>query len=130
MPAQVTTLGYARAAARALRPGGTYAANLADAAPFPFLRSQLATLAACFAELCLLAEPAVLRGRRFGNFVVLAGDRPPPLAALARRVAADPFPARVVTGREVAQLVGDARPVTEETAVPSPRPPADAFRVG
>ncbi|KAB8162005.1 spermidine synthase-like protein [Streptomyces sp. 3MP-14] len=130
VPAQVTTLGYARAAARALRPGGTYAANLADAAPFAFLRSQLATLAACFAELCLLAEPAVLRGRRFGNVVVLAGDAEPPVAALARRAAADPFPARVVTGRELARLIGGARPVTEESAVSSPRPPADAFRVG
>lgn len=130
VPARVTTLGYARAAAGALAPGGSYAANLADAAPFAFLRSQLATLAACFAELCLLAEPAVLRGRRFGNVVVVASDARPPVAELARRAAADAFPARVVTGRALAELVGDARPVTEEAAVPSPRPPAGAFRVG
>ncbi|SOD62908.1 hypothetical protein SAMN06297387_10871 [Streptomyces zhaozhouensis] len=130
VPARVTTLDYAAAAARALRPGGLYAANLADAAPFGFLCSQLATLGVRFAELCLLAEPAVLRGRRFGNVVVVASDAPLPLAALARGAAADPFPARLVADGELTRLVGDARPVEEATAVPSPRPPADAFRVG
>ncbi|GAA3886115.1 fused MFS/spermidine synthase [Streptomyces sedi] len=130
VPAQVTTLGYAAAAARALRPGGLYAANLADAAPFAFLRSQLATLGAHFDELCVLAEPAVLRGRRFGNVVVVASDAPLPLDALARRAAADPFPARLVAEGELTRLVGDARPVDEASAAPSPTPPAGAFRVG
>lgn len=63
VPAHLTTVEYARAARRALRDGGIYAANLADGAPFGFLRSQLATFAAVFEELALIAEPAVLRGR-------------------------------------------------------------------
>ncbi|MDT0265882.1 fused MFS/spermidine synthase [Streptomyces sp. DSM 44915] len=130
VPPQVTTLGYVRAAARALRPGGVYAANLADARPFGFLRPQLAALAARFAHVCLLAEPAVLRGRRFGNLVVAASDAELPLAALARRVAADAFPARLVAGPELAELAGDATPVVAEAAaLPSPRPPEGAFQV-
>ena len=64
VPAQLTSAEYARAAARALRPGGLYAANLADGAPFGFLRAQLATFGSVFAELALIAEPSVLRGRR------------------------------------------------------------------
>ncbi|NEA49308.1 fused MFS/spermidine synthase, partial [Streptomyces sp. SID10815] len=57
IPAHLTTLAYAREAERVLRPDGVYLANLADAAPFAFLRSQLATFAAVFAELALIAEP-------------------------------------------------------------------------
>lgn len=130
VPAQVASLGFARAAARALRPGGLYAANLADGAPFGFLRSQLATFAAVFGELALIAEPSVLRGRRFGNAVLLASQSPLPVAPLARRAAADAFPARVEEGRSLARLIGGAQPVRDEDAVPSPRPPEGAFGIG
>ncbi|GAA2359393.1 fused MFS/spermidine synthase [Streptomyces carpaticus] len=131
IPGPMTTLGCARAAARALRPGGHYAVNLADAAPFGFLRSQLATLAAVFGNLCLIGEPAVLRGRRFGNLVLLASAAAPlPPDGLARRLAADPFPARLVAGGELVRLTGDASPVPDGEARPSPLPPAGAFGVG
>jgi hypothetical protein len=33
----------------------------------------------------LLADPSVLRGRRFANLVLAASDAPLPLAALSRR---------------------------------------------
>ncbi|MGK5530532.1 spermidine synthase [Streptomyces sp. URMC 129] len=130
IPAHLTTLGYARDVGRVLRPGGVYAANLADAAPFGFLRSQLATFGAVFGEMCLLAEPAVLRGRRFGNTVLVASRAPLPLAALVRLAAADAFPARVVHGAALERLVGGAVPVPEGAAVPSPRPPSGTFTVG
>lgn len=130
IPAHLTTLGYAALVAAALRPAGLYAVNLADAAPFAFLRSQLATFGAVFGHLCLIAEPGMLRGRRFGNAVLLASPVPLPVAGLARRAAADPFPARVVHGTPLEALTGDAAPVHEAAAVPSPRPPAGAFRVG
>ncbi|ARQ71857.1 spermidine synthase [Streptomyces marincola] len=130
VPAHLTTTGYAAAVARALRPGGVYAANLADAAPFAFLGSQLATFARAFDWLCVIAEPAVLRGRRFGNVVLAASDAPLDVAHLARRAAADAFPARVLHGDALAPLLAGARPVTEDAAVPSPRPPSGAFSVG
>ncbi|GAA2393104.1 fused MFS/spermidine synthase [Streptomyces glaucosporus] len=130
VPAHLTTLPYARAAAGALRPGGVYTANLADAAPFAFLRSQLATFAAVFDHLCLIAEPAVLRGRRFGNTVLVASRAELPVERLARLAAADPFPARVAHGAALEELIGDARPVQEADAMPSPEPPDGAFTVG
>lgn len=99
MPAHLTTVGYVDEVARVLRGGGVYLANLADAAPFAFLRSQVATVGTRFAEVVLVAEPAVLRGRRFGNVVVAASDRALDIPALTRAVAGDPFPARVVRGR-------------------------------
>jgi spermidine synthase len=130
IPAHLTTLGHARAVVRALRPSGIYAANVADATPFAFLRTQLATLGAVFGELCVLAEPGVLRGRRFGNVVLVASRAPLDVAELARRAAADVFPARLVHGDALARLTGDAVPVRDGAALPSPRPPAGAFTVG
>ncbi|MFJ5839131.1 spermidine synthase [Streptomyces shenzhenensis] len=130
VPAHLTSLGYAREAERVLRAGGVYLANLADAAPFAFLRSQLATLAAVFEELLLIAEPGVLRGRRFGNAVLVAAHRPLDTAALARRTASDVFPARVEHGPALREFIGTARPVPDAEAVPSPEPPDGAFGIG
>ncbi|MER5756511.1 fused MFS/spermidine synthase [Streptomyces sp. NPDC002088] len=130
VPAHLTSLGYAREARRVLRDGGVYLANLADAAPFAFLRSQLATFAAEFRELTLIAEPGVLRGRRFGNAVLVAAHHPLDTAALARLAAADAFPARVEHGAALRDFIGDARPVRDEDAVPSPEPPDGAFGIG
>ncbi len=130
IPAHLTSVEFVREAARVLRPDGLYAANLADAAPLDFARAQLAGLRAVFPEVCVIAEPSVLRGRRYGNLVLLAGRRAFPVAELARRAASDAFPARVVHGDRLDLLVGRARPVTDATAAPSPAPPDGAFSIG
>ncbi|CAM5707801.1 Spermidine synthase-like protein OS=Streptomyces tendae OX=1932 GN=F3L20_11205 PE=4 SV=1 [Streptomyces tendae] len=87
-------------------------------------------MAARFAECVLIAEPAVLRGRRFGNTVLAVSDRALDVPALTRAVAADPFPARVEAGAVLDAFVGDAPVVHDGTAVPSPLPPSGAFAVG
>ncbi|MER7774740.1 fused MFS/spermidine synthase [Streptomyces sp. NPDC096191] len=130
VPAQLTSVEYAREAARVLRADGVYVANLADGAPFGFLRGQLAGFATLFGELALIAEPGVLRGRRFGNAVLVAAGRPLDIPALARRTAADAFPARVEHGAALRDFIGGARPVRDADAVPSPEPPAGAFGIG
>ncbi|MFS0691257.1 spermidine synthase [Streptomyces nitrosporeus] len=130
VPARLTSVDYARTAARVLREKGIYAANLADAAPFAFLRTQLANFAEVFDDLALIAEPAVLRGRRFGNIVLLAAHLPLDTAPLTRLCAADAFPARVAHGDALTRLRGGARPVRDEDAVPSPEPPDGAFCLG
>ncbi|WP_217169720.1 spermidine synthase [Streptomyces sp. AC512_CC834] len=130
VPAHLTSVAYVRETARVLRTDGVYVANLADTAPFGFLRGQLAGFATCFEELALIAEPGVLRGRRFGNALLVAAHRPLDTAALARRTAADAFPARVEHGSALRDFVGGARPVRDEDAVPSPEPPAGAFGIG
>ncbi|MFI8092700.1 spermidine synthase [Streptomyces sp. NPDC086080] len=130
VPAHLTSVAYVGEAARVLRPGGVYLANLPDAAPFAFLRSQLATLGTRFEELALIAEPGVLRGRRFGNAVLAGAHRPLDIAALARATAADVFPARVEHGAALRDFIGGARPVRDEDAVPSPVPPEGAFGIG
>jgi spermidine synthase len=130
VPAQLTSLEYAQAAERALRPDGIYAANLADGAPFTFLRSQLAAFRTVFEEIALIAEPSVLRGRRFGNAVLVASHAGIDTARLARRTASDAFPARVEHGASLERFIGKAQPVGDAEAVASPEPPDGAFRIG
>jgi spermidine synthase len=126
-PAHLTSTEFLAEVRRVLTPGGHYAANLADGPPLAHLRGQIATAAAVFGELALAADPAVLRGRRFGNAVLLASDTALPVAELTRRVATDPHPGRVEHGRELADFTGGAAPVTDASAKDSPVPPAAVF---
>ncbi|GAA4616227.1 fused MFS/spermidine synthase [Actinoallomurus liliacearum] len=126
-PAHLTTVEFVAAVARVLRPGGWYAANVADGAPLSFARTQVATLRSVLPEAALIADPAVLRGRRFGNLVLIAGRMPPPVAELTRSAAGDPFPGRVLDGEELVGFAAGAVPATDATARPSPPPPKGVF---
>lgn len=130
VPAHLTSVGFVRAAARLLRPDALYAANLADGPPLDFARGQAATVRAVFPHVCLIAEAAVLRGRRFGNFVLLGSRRRLPVTELVRRLASDPFPARVEHGARLERFTADASPVDDARTTRSPAPPGGAFRVG
>ncbi|MFF9022985.1 spermidine synthase [Streptomyces eurythermus] len=127
-PAHLTSTEFLDEVRRALKPTGSYAANLADGPPLAHLRGQIATAAARFGELALIADAAVLRGKRFGNAVLVASDAPLPLAELTRRAASDPHPGRVEHGRALTDFTGGAVPVTDETAAASPAPPPSVFR--
>jgi spermidine synthase len=129
-PAHVTTVEFAQDAATALTPSGIFAANMGDGPPLAHARARVATVRAVFPHACLIADPAVLRGRRFGNLVLAASRQKLPVAALARRTAGDPFPGRLIDGEELDRFASGARPVTDALAVPSPAPPLDLFDFG
>ncbi|MFJ8859594.1 spermidine synthase [Streptomyces sp. NPDC102451] len=126
-PAHLTSAEFLAEVRRVLKPGGQYAANLADGPPLAHLRGQIATAASLFPELALAADPTVWRGRRFGNAVLVASDLPIAVAELTRRVASDPHPGRVEQGRALADFTGGAAVVTDAGAKPSPAPPPGAF---
>jgi len=126
-PAHLTSAEFTAAAARALAPSGIYAANIADGPPLAHARRRVAAVRSVFGPACLIAEPALLRGRRFGNLVVAASGRELPVAALTRRLAADPFPSRLVDGADLDRFVAGSRPITDADREPSPIPPPDAF---
>ena len=126
-PAHLTSAEFVAAAARVLRPAGLFAANVADGAPLAFARAQAATLRSVLPEVCLIADPGVLRGRRFGNLILVGGRVEPPVAALTRLAAGDPFPGRVLYGLELTKFIAGATPVTDDTARPSPSPPSGIF---
>jgi spermidine synthase len=129
-PAHVTSVEFAAAAAAALTQPGIFAANVGDGPPLAHARARVATVRAVFPHACLIADPAVLRGRRFGNLVLAASRQELPVAALARRTAGDPFPGRLIDGAELGRFTAGARPVTDAEAEPSPAPPLDLFDVG
>jgi spermidine synthase len=126
-PVHTTTLEWLQEVRRLLRPGGTYAVNVADGRPLAFARGQVATLQAAFAHVALLADPSVLRGRRFANLVLAASDAPLPVTRLARRAARAAGRARVVEGEELARFASGAAVVRDATARSAPRPPDDLF---
>lgn len=127
-PVHVTTLEFVEAVQRLLRPGGVYVANIADGRPLAFAKAQVATLLAAFGHVVLLADPSVLRGRRFANLVLAGSAEPLPEAALVRTVSRAAGRARLVSGDDLRAFTGGAKPVTDATAQSAPRPPPDLFR--
>ncbi|MEV6108270.1 fused MFS/spermidine synthase [Streptomyces sp. NPDC051940] len=127
-PAHLTSVEFLAEVRRVLGPDGVYAANLADGPPLRHVRAQVATALAVFPEACLMADPAVLRGKRFGNAVLVASGLPLPVAELTRRAATDPHPGRTLHGPELASFTGGASPVTDARAVESPPPPSGVFQ--
>lgn len=122
-PPHLSTAECVAAAARALRPGGIYAINVADSAPLAHAKGQVSALLSLFRHCCMIGEPAVMRGRRFGNMVLAGSRRVLPEEGLRRALAADPYPARLVCGADLVQFAAGAPPFTDATAQPSPAAP-------
>ncbi|MFC4949483.1 spermidine synthase [Pseudonocardia sp. GCM10023141] len=126
-PAHLTSVEFVAAAAAALDVGGWYAVNIADGGALAFTKAQVATVRAVFGHACLIADPPVLRGRRFGNLILLAAHAELPVTAIATAMTADPAPGRVQHGPELDRFTGGAHPVTDATAQASPLPPDELF---
>jgi len=118
VPASVSSVEFVRDAARLLAPGGVFATNLADLPPLAFTRVQVATLRAVFADVCAIGELSMLRGRRYGNTVLVgtgpaAGGRALPVARLARAADRDRARGRVLHGADLDAFIGGAAPATD-----------------
>jgi SAM-dependent methyltransferase len=78
-PAHLVGTGFAAQAHRVLRPGGILLVNCADKPPLATARREVASLATAFGpdaattgRLAAVAEPGILKGRRYGNLVLAA----------------------------------------------------------
>jgi hypothetical protein len=129
-PAHLTSVEFAAEVRAVLAPTGIFAANIGDGPPLAHARARVASARAVFADVCLMADAPVLRGRRFGNLVLAASDGDLPVAGLTRGVAADPFPARLLHGTNLDKFVAGAKPITDATAEQSPQPPPEVFASG
>jgi spermidine synthase len=107
-------------AERVLRRTGVLIANVADKAPFDFVRPVLATLKDVFPHVVLLADPGSMRGRRYWNQVIAASARPLPVDELRRRAAKQTPPARAIAGDRLTQFIGDAEPTTDAAPPDAP----------
>ncbi|MDG4818172.1 spermidine synthase [Micromonospora carbonacea] len=128
-PAHLTSVEYLAEVARVLAPGGWYLANVADGPPLRHARAQVATVRAVLPRACLVGDAAVLRGRRYGNLVLVAGRVEPPVPELTRRAAGDWFPGRVLAGDELDRFAGGAAVVRDADATDSTPPPPGIFSV-
>jgi spermidine synthase len=115
-PAHVTTVEFARQAARVLDAGGIYLANVMESAPLVFARRQAATLRQAFDQVAVVADAALLRGRGTGNLLMVAADRTVDLKPLVRRISADPTRVRVEHGASVTTFIGALTPITDDRA--------------
>ncbi|MFN4002874.1 spermidine synthase [Microcella sp.] len=127
IPAHVTSVEFYREVAAFLAPGGIVAVNVADGPGLAFARGQAATLRLVLDDVAALAETSVLKGRRFGNVVLIASARGLPLDWMPPLMARGPHPAAVVAGRELVNWIAGAAIVSDQTAVPSPAPSTSLF---
>ncbi len=128
-PAHVTSIEFYRTAVALLAPHGVVAVNIADGPGLAFARGQAATLLSAVGDVAALAETQILKGRRFGNVVLIGSQLELPLEWMPRLLAGGPHPSKVVAGAELREWVAGADVVTDATAVPSPPPSKNIFQV-
>ncbi|MEO6086504.1 MAG: fused MFS/spermidine synthase [Umezawaea sp.] len=122
-PAHLTSVEFVQEAARTMVADGIYASNIGDGNALVYARAQAATVRAVFEHVAVIAEPGILRGRRFGNLIILGSHVELPIEQLVRRTAGDPFPGRVEHGPQLTRFIGGSKPTTDATATLSPSPP-------
>lgn len=123
VPAELSTVEFFADLRRILAPGGVVLLNITDTTPFFYARRVVAGIGQVFAETLLSAEPATLKGRRFGNILVAGSARALPTAALARKAAGSVFPYRLLHGAHLERFASGALPFTDAEAERSPEPP-------
>ncbi len=117
VPWHLTTREMVADVHRVLAAGGLYAVNVIDHPPLAFARAEIATIAAEFRHVAVVAHPDALRASRGGNLVVLASDGPLPLDALRARLAERGGGLAVLAGADaVTRYVDGARILTDDFA--------------
>ncbi|MBO4207805.1 fused MFS/spermidine synthase [Micromonospora echinofusca] len=116
VPWHLATREMAAGIRRVLRPGGIYTQNVIDYPPGRFIRAEIATVAAVFPHVALVAPPAGIAGTQGANFVIVASDAPLPLDALRARLDGLTEPAAVLSGPALTAFVGSARVLTDDYA--------------
>ena len=129
-PAHVSSVEFYSLIRPLLAPDGLVVVNVTDGRGQQFTRGQAATLRSLFPSVAAIGEPQTLKGRRFGNVVLVAAHGDPELEWLPRVLASGPHPARMLVGRELAEWVGTTPAVVDAAARPSPEPPAEIFGRG
>lgn len=104
VPDHLADDGMWAALRRAIAPDGVVMVNVADAAPFTAARRDVALALAYVGNAVAIADPAVWKGRRYGNIVVAAAPAGLDSAGITRLIHALPMPARVLAGGELEQF--------------------------
>lgn len=123
VPANLVTLEFIAQCARILRPSGVLVLNLIDgSAGLGFVRRVAATVREGLGGGVVLAERKVLRGKGFGNVVLVGSPQPVPDLTAAGRRAQPPYEVL-----PLAELAGKAAALTDAEGFASPAAPAGTF---
>ncbi|GHG43495.1 spermidine synthase [Sinomonas cellulolyticus] len=116
-PDPLTTTEFITASGRLLGAGGLFVANIGSAPDHVTARIEAAAIAEVFPHTAIVADPAMLKGRRYGNFVI-AGSTTPVLAspALRRRLLGGGLPAQFWDDEQVRAWIGASRPRRDPAA--------------
>ncbi|ADL10345.1 fused MFS/spermidine synthase [Corynebacterium pseudotuberculosis] len=77
-PIPLTTVEFFRQCHRSLAPGGLYVANCGDHSDLRGARAELKGMAEVFTHVACISDPAMLKGRRYGNLILIGTDSPLP----------------------------------------------------
>lgn len=121
-PRPLTTAEFNQHIKRVLAPGGLYVVNSGDAPDLKNAREDAATIAASFKHTVIIADPAMLKGRRYGNMVMAGSDTPfGDDPKLARRLLGGAVPAHLWDDAQVRAFAAGA-PVRHDPPAPSIAP--------
>ncbi|WP_296390588.1 spermidine synthase [Williamsia sp.] len=116
-PPHLTTVEFTAEVHRVLRPNGLYLVNCADTRDLAHARAQTATVADRFANVAIIADPAMLKGRRYGNVIIAGSDGPmESTPALVKQLLAGAVPAGIRAAGQAAEFARAAAPLTDATA--------------
>lgn len=79
-PSNLATLEFYRQVHRSLAPKGLYVANCGDHPDLTLAKRELKGMGEVFAHVAAIADPAMFKGRRYGNMILLGSDAPLPAA--------------------------------------------------
>ncbi|WP_126415802.1 spermidine synthase [Trueperella bialowiezensis] len=109
IPAHLTTVEAHAKASGLLTDDGVYALNIAGEAGLAPVYREVRALGESFDHIAAISDPAIMKGRRFGNVIVLAAHRPLPLAEISARVRRLPLPTIVVPHDHLVEAAIGAR---------------------
>lgn len=122
-PRSLTTAEFTRHVKRVLAPGGMYVVNSGDAPDLKNAREDAATIAASFKHTVIIADPAMLKGRRYGNMVMAGSDTPfGDDPKLHRRLLGGAVPAHLWDDDQVRAFAAGS-PVRHDPGAPPPVAP-------
>lgn len=75
-PRDLTTVEFYAAARESLREGGLYIANCGAHADLKEAKEELAGMNEVWPHIAVVADPPMLKGRRYGNIVLIAANQP------------------------------------------------------
>ncbi|WP_165497176.1 fused MFS/spermidine synthase [Rhodococcus sp. ABRD24] len=116
-PQSLTTLEFTRQARRVLAPGGIYVVNCGDTPDLRGARAEAATIGAVFEHTAIIADPAMLKGKRNGNVVIAGSDVPIGTSStLASRLLGGGTPAHVRQDAQVRTFAESAKVLRDEAS--------------